>query len=50
MDMMDFITEHLLSLDNIFSKAEDTNEYELPYNSFPYHSGQHILFYLVVSK
>jgi hypothetical protein len=47
MDMADFITEHLLNLDNIFCKEEDTDEHELPHNPVPFHNTAASTFYFI---
>lgn len=38
MDMADFITDHLLNFDELFSKSEASDEHELPHNPVPFHT------------
>jgi hypothetical protein len=45
MDILDFVAEHLLNLDNIFNKEEDTDEHELPHNPIPFHTTAASTFY-----
>jgi hypothetical protein len=47
MDVLDFVTEHLLNLDNIFNKEEDTDGHELPHSPIPFHTNIASTFYFI---
>ncbi len=38
MDMMDFVTEHLLNLDDMPEDDDEADEHELPHNPIPFHT------------
>lgn len=38
MNLADFITDHLLNLDEFFSDTKETDEHELPHNPLPFHT------------
>jgi hypothetical protein len=47
MDILDFVTEHLLNLDNIFIDTEDADDHELPHNPIPFHTTAASTFYFI---
>ena len=38
LDLLDFITDHLFNLDEVFSEEEEAGEHELPHNPVPFHT------------
>jgi len=46
-DLADFITEHLLNLDDMGEEKEEADEHELPHNSMPFHTTTAGIFYYV---
>lgn len=46
-DLVDFVTEHLLSLDDRDEKDDDADEHELPHNPMPFHTAATGFFYYI---
>jgi hypothetical protein len=47
MDVIDFITGHLLNLDDGAEDKNDIDEHELPHNPLPFHSASSPTFYCI---
>lgn len=44
-DLADFVTEHLLNLDDMEEEEDDADEHELPHNPIPFHTNTVGVFY-----
>jgi hypothetical protein len=44
-DLADFVTEHLLNLDDMGEEEDDADEHELPHNPMPFHTTTTGIFY-----
>jgi hypothetical protein len=47
MNLADFITDHLLNLDEVFNESEEADEHELPHNPVPFHTTNATVFFCV---
>ena len=47
MNLADFITDHLLNLDELFNESDEADEHELPHSPVPFHTTNATVFFCV---